>query len=104
MIDAGCFLTKAVEAGENSTVIKVEDARYFMDGWGITDGDTIQLQGHKQTAKVKKVDYKSNTITIDKPLSWPKGAGVGLAYNGSSPDMGAYEYQPDSEVGSEKSN
>jgi hypothetical protein len=74
----------------------VEDAGYFMDGWGIegVDGDIIQLegQGTDKRARVVGVDYETNTIQIDKPLTWTNDQGIALAYEKESPDMGAHEF------------
>ncbi|KYK26813.1 hypothetical protein AYK26_04470 [Euryarchaeota archaeon SM23-78] len=93
MIDAGAFLTKARSAG-SGTNIPIEDASYFYDGWGIEGevGDLIQLEEQSVTAYIVNVDYNSNTITVDKSLTWSSGTGVTLAYNGNAPDIGAYEY------------
>lgn len=92
MIDKGAFLTKTENSGSGKT-IKLEDARYFMDGWGIIEGDLIQLEGQTQTARITSVDYKTNTITVDASLSWTKGKGVSLPYQGSAPDIGAFEFE-----------
>lgn len=91
MIDAGAFLTKTVDAGSGTT-IKVEDASYFCDGWGIIEGDLIQLEGQTARRKITSVDYDSNILTIETPLTWKRGRGVSLAYEGKAPDIGAYEY------------
>ncbi|MDP2909733.1 MAG: right-handed parallel beta-helix repeat-containing protein, partial [bacterium] len=90
-IDAGMFLTKTVSAG-SGIQIKVEDARHFFDGWGVTQGDLIQFQGQTQTARVIGADYSTNTITLDRGLIWTAGQGVSLAYKGNAPDIGTYEY------------
>ena len=92
MIDAGAFLTKTTSSGSGTT-IQVEDARYFMDGWGIIEGDLIQLEGWPQTVRITNVNYNSNTITVDTHLAWNNGQGISLAYQGSAPDIGAYEYE-----------
>ena len=98
MIDAGMFLTKAVGSG-TGTVLPVEDARYFFDGFGIADengqpvpGDLIQLGGQAGTARVLQIDYAANTLRLDRPVTWTAGQGVGLWYYGTRPDIGAYEY------------
>ena len=91
-IDAGAFLTKTRQAGSGTTIL-VEDAGYFIDGFGIVEGDLIQLQGETETAKVTYIDYSSNSISIDRSLSWSSGQGVSLAFTGSAPDIGAYEYE-----------
>jgi hypothetical protein len=90
-IDAGTFLTETATSG-SGTEMKVLDAHYFMDGWGIIEGDVIQLEGTSKTAQILHVDYGTNTITLDTALTWDANQGVGLEYNGSAPDMGAIEY------------
>ena len=91
-IDAGAFLTKTRQAGSGTTIL-VEDAGYFIDGFGIVEGDLIQLQGETETAKVTYIDYSSNSISIDRSLSWSSGQGISLAFTGSAPDIGAFEYE-----------
>ncbi len=93
LIDAGDFLTKTAEAKTNSTSLRVQDARYFYDGYGIAgeQGDLIQLQGGTTTARVVAVDYATNTLTLDRPLSWNAGQGVTLLFGGNAPDIGAFE-------------
>jgi uncharacterized repeat protein (TIGR02543 family) len=88
-IDHGGFLTTTTSAGQG-TSIPVKDAGYFFDGYGIVDSDTIQLQGQSVTARI--VSINSNTLVVDKSLTWSSGQGVSLAYQGSMPDAGAYEY------------
>ena len=41
-IDSGGFLTRATNAGQDSTDLEVEDAGYFFDGYGIVEVDLIQ--------------------------------------------------------------
>jgi hypothetical protein len=89
-IDQGVFLTAAVGAGAG-TILPVADAGYFTDGFGVTDGDLIQLEGQTATARIVAVDYAANTLTLDAALTWTGGQGVSLAYNGPAPDIGAYE-------------
>jgi len=100
-IDAGVFLTKTTAAG-SGTKIEVEDPGYFSDGFDIIKGDIIQLEGQVQTARIVNINYAldtdnrpvytDNIITLDRALIWSKGQGVSLAYQGSGPDIGAYEY------------
>ena len=94
MIDAGAFLTKTSGAGSGSTTLVVEDAGYFFDGFGIPgeQGDLIQLEGQQQTALIRSIDYATNTITLQNPLSWSNSQGVSLAFSGTKPDMGAAEF------------
>lgn len=90
--DQGAFLTTAVVAGSGIT-LAVADARFFYDGFGIAGetGDTIQLAGQPGTAVVVGCDVTANVLTLDRPLTWTAGQGVALAYQGSAPDLGAFE-------------
>ncbi len=91
-IDSGVFLTKVVSPGGSGTQFQVEDAGYFTNGWGIIKGDLIQLEGALQRVQVTQVDYSSNAITVDQELTWTTNTGVSLAYEGTGPDIGAFEY------------
>jgi len=91
-IDAGSWLTYTDGSGDASCILTVENARYFIDGFGVVEGDSIQLEGQTQTARIIGVDYNTNIIALDTPLTWYSGQGVSLAYSGSAPDIGAYEY------------
>ena len=92
MIDAGEYLTTTDGAGAG-TIMQVADARYFFDGFGIQDevGDRLQLAGQATTARILSIDYESHTLTLDSSLTWDDGVGVGLPYEGSGPDLGAFE-------------
>jgi parallel beta-helix repeat protein len=94
MIDAAAFLTRTAAAG-SGTSLRVEDAGYFCDGYGIPGepGDLIQLQGQIATARVIAVDRATNTLTLSSTLTWSAGQGVALRYAGASPDLGAFEFE-----------
>jgi hypothetical protein len=89
-IDAGDFLTTTTSTG-SGTAIPVTDAHYFMDGWGIIEGDRIQLENQNETAQIISVDYENNILTLNKSLSWSTNQGVSLKYDGVAPDIGAFE-------------
>lgn len=92
--DAGTYLTTVTSSSGSGTTFQVADAGYFMDGWGISgvDGDEIQIIGTSQKARITHVDYGANTITLNAALTWTQNQGIALAYVGSAPDVGAYEY------------
>ncbi len=92
MIDKGAWLTTVTSKSGSGRVFKVADASFFADGYGIALGDEIQLEGHGTPVRVVKIDYKTNTMTVDKSISWNKGDGVALPYSGNAPDIGAYEW------------
>jgi hypothetical protein len=78
----------------DGVMVPVTDASYFFDGFGIPGetGDVIQLEGQGVTAVVLAVNYSTNTLTLDRPLTWTAGQGVSLSYRGASPDVGAFEF------------
>jgi hypothetical protein len=90
-IDAGGYLTLTSDDGADATVIGVEDTGYFSDGEGLVGGDMIQLEGQDIAVTVTGVDDDAGTLTVDTPLTWTAGTGVGLPYFGSAPDLGAFE-------------
>jgi hypothetical protein len=92
-IDAGAPLTTILSPTGSGTSFTVDNADYFMDGWGLISGDRIQLFGTTQTAVITSVNYTTRSITVDRTLSWTQNQGVALAYEGAAPDVGAYELQ-----------
>jgi hypothetical protein len=93
MRDAGSFLTTAAGPGIQSNQLVVADATYFSDGFGIKDGDLIQFEDQAESVQVTRIDYTTNTLTLNSAMSWNSGDGVALKYSGTSPDMGAFEYE-----------
>ncbi|MEJ2453983.1 MAG: putative Ig domain-containing protein [Candidatus Thiodiazotropha sp.] len=93
LIDSGKFLTTTTNSGSGRS-IQVMDAGYFHDGFGIggVTGDRIQLEGTSAALTVVSIDYDTNTITVDKDVSWNSNQGITLQYSGTRPDIGAYEY------------
>ncbi len=89
-IDDGVNLTNTTSAG-SGTVVPVADALYFHAGYnGMIAPDQIMVGNELVT--VTAIDYTSNTVTVNRSISWANGAGVNLPYSGSAPDIGAYEY------------
>jgi hypothetical protein len=82
-------LTTTVSAG-SGTQIAVQDAGFFIDGWGRGLGDWINI-GTNAPARIASIDYETNTITVDRSISWNDGDRVNYAYLGLDPDRGAYE-------------
>jgi hypothetical protein len=95
-IDTGAYPTRITSAAGSGTQFQVVDARYFIDGWRIphVQGDEIQL-ADGQRARIADVDYETNVITVDRALTWTQNQGIALAYEGSAPDLGAYEFVPE---------
>lgn len=91
LVDAGgeyCHATNA--SGASSTLLVVDDAYFFTDGFGVTSGDLIRI-GSGAPVLVTAIDYTTNTITLESPRSWASGAPVALPWSGSAVDIGARE-------------
>ena len=108
--DAGRFLMLANGAGSNATTLTVQangggsDPRYyFISPVSYLDAvaDTIQIKdavcqnaeaelGSAERAKI--VSMTATAMTLDRACTWSDNAGVHLPWEGSAPDMGAYEY------------
>jgi hypothetical protein len=93
--DQGAWLTTVTSADGSGNSFAVADASYFMDGWGIVEGDLVQLAGQTQTARITHVELATNTLTLDTNLIFSSGQGVSLAYEGLAPDLGAFEIPDD---------
>ncbi|GEM_PF-1880723 len=92
-VDRGGFLTEAVEDGRASTALRVADAGYFIDGYGIVEPDLIQLEGQTRAVAIVAVDYDRDTLTLAEPLTWSAGDGVSLPFHGARPDQGLHEHR-----------
>ena len=91
-IDSGIFLTFIRSQTGSGNTFTLDDASYFMDGWGIIDGDVIQLEASTKRVMITNIDYETNTIIVNESISWIQGQEVSLAYEGGAPDIGAHEY------------
>ena len=91
-INAAGPLTSTVGSGQSANVVKVENSRWFHDGLGIADGHIIYI-GKNNNLHVTAVDWIGGTITVAEKITWENGADVGLAYLGSGPDIGAFEFR-----------
>ena len=92
-IENGAFLTNTISGGENNTEMQVQDANYFTDGFGVVEGDWIQIEGKTTPVQIHHVDYSTHTINLRSPHSWDAGSGVSLPYSGSRPDQGSFEFR-----------
>lgn len=90
-IDKGRFLTKVSSSG-SGTSMDVQDAGYFIDGFGLIKGDMVQLEGQTEKALIVNIDYRKNLLILDRPLTWSAGQGVSLSYSGAAPDIGVFEF------------
>jgi hypothetical protein len=94
-LDAGGPLT-TVATNARGKIVKVTDALFFTDGYGIQDLDGDVLRGDilrigDQRARVVKVNYDRKELTLDQPIQSEAGAPVYLDFLGKGPDIGALE-------------
>lgn len=92
LIDSGSWLTTITSTSGTGNSFRVADAGYFSDGWGIVEGDRIQIQNSSNPVNIIAIDYSTNVITIDTRITWKNGDGVSLPYSGKAPDIGAHEH------------
>lgn len=87
-IDFGTALTETASAG-TGTLIPVEYAGYFCDGFGVVTGDTIRVGN--QTVTIISIP-NNQTIIVDQPISWNAGDPINFNYSGLAADLGWHEY------------
>lgn len=79
------FLTQANGAGTGSTTLIVDDATFFMDGWGVSGvlGDLIKI-GSGVVVRISSIS--GNTITLAEARTWSDNDAVRW---GNSPTAGS---------------
>ncbi len=97
-INAGTWLTTiASPTASNQTSIILDDATPFYSGsgspWFIEGetGDTIKTQ-NGQITEIQSINYDTNAITVSPAINIVNGEGVALDYEGTAPDIGAFEF------------
>ncbi len=88
-VDQAGHLTTTTDAG-TGTLLPVDNALYFIDGYGLVEGDWIRV-GTNPAVRIAAVNYKRNTLTVEQAITWNTGDNVSLDYTGSGPDHGAIE-------------
>jgi hypothetical protein len=110
-INAGTYLTTAVGSGNGSTSLTVADSYYFQGGSAASSNpkgsslstvqaDQIAVGTVSNIVRISSVNYATNVITLEAPITWSNGASIWLysvsdgtvVLVGSAPDIGAYEY------------
>ena len=88
-IDAGHPLTTTTSAG-SGTRIPVAASFYFHDGYGMVQGDLIQV-GSNSPVRIVKIDEAQNILQVNTAITWNLKDSVNLPYSGTAPDAGAFE-------------
>lgn len=91
-IDFGAPLTQTTSAG-NGNNIPVEYAKYFCGGFGVIEGDSIQVGS--QQVQIVDIDPNQNIITVSENIQWNEGDAVNFLFSGTAPDLGWKEYNQD---------
>lgn len=101
--NAGRYITLANGAGNASTTLIVDDARYFTDGFGMTGGDIIKI-GANDPVTITSINYTgaatsdacngvANCIIISAAKTWADNAEIYWRNQDTTPDIGAWEYK-----------
>jgi hypothetical protein len=93
MIDAAAALTNTASAGSGH--VAGGPGRFVLlrgQRRGRRSRRHHSVHGRPDTAVITSINYSTNTLTLDRALTWSSGEGVTLKYSGPAPDMGAYEY------------
>lgn len=90
-INQAAALTHVKGFGTGNT-LKVDNSDYFFDGYnGLTKGDLIEI-GQQGSVRILNINEPTNTLTIDREITWREGDPVYLAgKKGPAPDIGAVE-------------
>jgi hypothetical protein len=102
-IDAGGPLTSIAAADSGSgTILIVNDAHMFQDGWAGVQPDWISVGSATNAAQIASIDYATNAITLagsiprndnDPVYLYKDSDGTRVLY-GNAPDIGAFEFVP----------
>jgi hypothetical protein len=101
--NTGKYITLANGAGDNTTTLIVDNARYFTDGFGMTGGDIIKI-GANDPVTITSINYTgaatadacngiSNCIIISTAQTWADNAEIYWRDQDATPDIGAWEYK-----------
>jgi parallel beta-helix repeat protein len=82
----GTVLAHTAGAGSGRSVV-VTDASYFCDGFGVGRGDLLTIGAN--LVVITSINYQTNTINIDREISWNKNEPVRFRNEANPPDMGA---------------
>jgi hypothetical protein len=99
--DAAVPLARATAEGVESMTLKLDDAGWFTDGWGVVDPDSLLIEPPPQShagmlpVGIRSIDHRRNTVTLTSPRTWARSAGVWYfrsdRVRGARPDIGALE-------------
>lgn len=92
--NAGTRLTTVTSANGSGTSFVVANPYFFMDGHGVTEGDSI-LVGSNGAVTVTEIVHSTKTITVDSSITWSNGDEIYLEETGTTPDLGALQYEGD---------
>ncbi|MCB0196811.1 MAG: hypothetical protein KDJ65_32970, partial [Anaerolineae bacterium] len=93
---SGGPITTATSSGSGNT-IKVEDAIWFHDGYGLTEGDKIlvRTQSGTQRTVITSVPDDNTIVVRDQLPSWQAGAWINFDFGSTSIDRGYYPFSFD---------
>jgi hypothetical protein len=86
--DAARYLTQANGSGSSSSSLTVDEAGWFMDGWGIVQGDKIRIGSN---AAVEITNISGSVLTLASAQTWSDNDGI--FYATYYDDIGALPYR-----------
>ena len=89
-INGGSNLTQTSGTGSNTNWVTVVNASYFMDGYDFVIGDEIFV-GSDNDLVIQEINYYNNSFKINRSITWANNENVSLMFNGTAPDIGAYD-------------
>lgn len=69
LLSAQSPMTEASGSATDSTSLTVDDADYFMDGFGIVKGDVIKI-GSGDWVEITEINYSTEVITLEETRTW----------------------------------
>ena len=86
-INVGTHVIWVTSAEGSGTTFNVNDGLLLIDGWGMTDGDTVAVGGTITTI----TSISGNSITVADSVTWTSGMPVYWGTD-TTPDIGAFPY------------
>jgi len=93
-IDKGVFLSKTLQTGNNTNLIYLNETGFFSDGFQIFSGEKIKIEDDLNNYTILNINSDNNFLEIDSMINYTQNQGVSINYEGTRPDIGAFEYDP----------
>ena len=89
--NVGKEITTINNTNGSGTSFAVTDSKYFHDGLGMAEGDTIKVGDNNPTI-ITDIDYDTHIVTVADSITWENGDSIYWRNQNSTPSAGAWEY------------